>query len=251
MIICKNLNPFSPILCLDEWMRKCPPQGKDKHWVDGRSAKETAKHWLHTIPVEFRDILKCFNLNFEFCSPEYVSHFDKYTGNARNHDLLITAKTNNGENFIISVESKVDEEFGPTIGKYLNKIIEKKNNGENSNADKRIEDLRKAIFPNLSNSDFGDLKYQLLTAIVGTLAEAKKQDAKKAIFLVQTFISNNMKSNLHRQNQIDFDYLIKLLTSGKQEIIHDGDLVGPFTFPGNEFIPGDVELWVGKYGIKI
>jgi hypothetical protein len=251
MIICKNLTKTDSISTLNEWFLNCSPQGKIKQWKNGRSAKETAKHWLYTIPLEFRDILKCFKLDFKLCSPEHVSYFDKYTGNGRNHDLLINATNPNREKFIISVESKVDEEFGPTIGKYLDKIQKKKNNGQNSNADKRIEDLRKAIFPNISISDFGELKYQLLTAIAGTLAEAKKQEAKKAVFLVQTFISNNMKSKLHRQNQLDFDYLIKLLTNGKQEIIHDGDLVGPFTFPGNEFIPDNVELWVGKYDVKI
>lgn len=250
MKICKNLNPANPINSLIDWESECTPQGKDKHWVDGRSAKETAKHWLHTIPAEFRDILKCFNLKFELCSPEHVSKLDNYKGNARNHDLLITATDQNGEKFIISVESKVDEPFDLTVEGRREAAMADIFKNPRSKAQYRINDLLEAIFVK-PNAKHEELRYQLLTAIAGTLAEAKKQDAKKAIFLVQTFISNNMKSKLHRQNQMDFDYLIKLLTSGKQEIIHDGDLVGPFTFPGNEFIPGDVELWVGKYGVKL
>lgn len=250
MIICKNLNPANPINTLSEWGSECPPQGKSKQWKDGRSAKETAKQWLQTIPVEFCEILKSFKLNYEYCSPEHVSKLDNFKGNARNHDLLITATDPNGEKFVISVESKVDEPFDVTVEERREAAMASLIKNPRSKAQARVNNLLDAIFvkPDFKHEA---LRYQLLTAIAGTLAEAKKQEAKKAIFLVQTFISNNMKSKLHRQNQLDFDYLIKLLTNGNQEIIHDGDLVGPFTFPGNDFIPGDVELWVGKYAIKL
>lgn len=251
MNICKNLNPFDTINTLDEWKTECPPQRKDLHWKDGRSAMETAKHWLHLIPKEFRDLLKCFNLYYERCSPEFVTKLDTYTGNGRNHDLLIIAHDGKKEDVVISIESKVDESFGKTIGGYYLEIEKKKQNGESTNADKRIELLRNAIFPKIKPETFKLLRYQLLIAIAGILIEAKRQRARKAIFLVQTFISENMSSKLHRQNQRDLDFFMELISDGNHCIVHDNDLFGPFLFAGNEFIPDDVELWIGKYSIRI
>ncbi len=212
---------------------------------------ETAKHWVYTIPQAFSNLLKCFHLEYKTCSPEYVSYFDSFTGNGRNHDLLITAQDKNDSRIIISVESKVDEKFGITIDEYLAEISKKKAKGENTNADKRIDLLQKALFANPNDTQISKLRYQLLTAIAGTLSEAKKQDASKAIFVVQTFLSHEMDSKRHRQNQRDLDYFLEVFTHGTQKIIHDGDLLGPFTVPGNEFIPGVVELWIGKYSVKI
>jgi hypothetical protein len=33
------------ISTVDEWFEYAPPVGQEKHWVDGRSAKEVAKAW--------------------------------------------------------------------------------------------------------------------------------------------------------------------------------------------------------------
>ena len=250
MKICKNWNQENTIYTLDEWFSKCPPQGKEKHWVNGRSAKETAKHWLYIIPNEFRDILKCFQLKYELCSPEYVTEFDNYN-NGRNHDLLIIAKDQKKEKVVVSVESKVDEPFDKTIGSYLRIIERMIKNGEATNAGLRIKKLKEAIFPTINQTVFKLLRYQLLTAVAGTLVEAKNQKAKKAIFLVQPFVSSNMDSKKHRQNQRDLDYFMEVISKGKHCIIHDNDLFGPFKFNGNEFIPNDVELWIGKYSIEI
>lgn len=251
MKICKDLNPNKPINSLADWFSMCPPQRGENHWVDGRSAKETAKHWLHVIPKEFRDLLKCFNLEYELCSPEFVTRFDDFPGNGRNHDLLIIAKDQKQEKVVVSIESKVDESFGQTIGTYLRAIERRIENGEVTNAGFRIEQLKEAIFPTIDQPVFESLRYQLLTAIAGTLAEAKNQQSKKAIFLVQTFVSPNMDSKKHRQNQRDLDHFLEVISEGRHRIIHDNDLYGPFIFAGNEFIPNDVELWIGKYSIGI
>lgn len=250
MIICKKLDTKDTISSIEEWYSKCPPKDKKKHWKVGRSAMETAKHWLYVIPQEFREILKCFNLEFELCSPEFVTEFDNYN-NGRNHDLLLVAKDQKNEKVVVSVESKVDENFDKTVGSYLLSIERKLQNSEVTNASFRIEKLKESIFPKVSKAVFELLRYQLLTAVAGTLREAKIQGAKKAIFLVQTFVSSNMDSKKHRQNQRDLDRFLEVISEGKHRIIHDNDLYGPFKFPGNEFIPDDVELWIGKYSIGI
>lgn len=250
MIICTKLRSNDSIVSLLEWHFECPPKSK-VHWQPDHSAMETAKLWLNGIPIEFKQILKGFDLEFEQCSPEFVTRFDNFSGNGRNHDLLILAKNKKDGKVIISVESKVDESYGQTIGPYLKSISCKKDNGQNSNADQRIEELRKAIFPQLETNEFEFLRYQLLTAVAGTLAEAKIQGAKKAIFLVQTLKTSVLNEAKNRNNQRDLDYFIRAISNGEYPNIHDNDLFGSFKFTGNEFIPDDVELWIGKYSVVI
>ena len=265
MIICKNLEINYPIRTIEEWFSKCPPQGKLKHWVDGRSAKETAKHWLHTIPVQFLDLLNDFNLRFEKCSPEYVSKIDNYKGNGRNHDLLIIAENKLSEKVVISIESKVDEPFGETIKeRFIAADIELKKNPR-SKALNRIQelcdavyektdreplDLRKAILEN-TNQEKLDLRYQLFTAVAGTIAAAEEHGAQAAVFVVQTFISAEIDIKKYAQNQEDLNKFVEYLSNGKHKIIHSGKPLNMGRLHGNKFIRDNIELYIGKIDIKI
>lgn len=250
MIRCKDLVVNDHIGSLNEWFFKCPPEGKEIHWKDGRSAKETAKHWVYTIPQEFKNILKTFKLDFKMCSPEFVTHFDKNGGNGRNHDLLIIAENETKETIVISVESKVDEEFDKTIDERIKAAKVELIKKPKSKALKRIEELRLSIFGKIDDNQL-PLRYQLLTAVAGTLAEAKKQKAVKAIFIVQTFWSDEMNRAKHQQNQLDLDRFVNYLTSNEHSEIEEGKLVGSIMVTGNKFIPNNIELLIGKYVIKI
>lgn len=247
MIICKDLEQTNPIITIADWYRLCPPQSKDKHWKDGRSAKETAKHWINGAPIEYIDTIKPLKVCTEIVSPEYVSHFDKNGGNGRNHDLLILDTANK---IVVGIESKVDEAFDKTVEKRYNDAIIEKSNNNASKAKERVEELVTTLF-NQKNDVTNQLKYQLLTSVAGTIAEAKKNHCKKAVFLVQTFLSQQMDSKKHRQNQRDLDLFIEAISNGRFKIIHDGDLLHIGNVPGNEFIPNDVELYIGKYSIML
>ena len=251
MIRCKDLDETNKIDCIYQWFEKCPPQGKLKHWKDGRSAKETAKHWLLTIPQPFKDILKSFNITYKTCSPEYVTKLDNYRGNARNHDLLILGETQHNEKIVIAIESKVDESFGETISNTIKEAEKRISEIPSSNGLNRIKDLRLAIFGQ-EKIDQLDLMYQLLTALAGTIAEAKKQKSKKAIFIVQTFVSKEINKIKHEKNQQDLDDFIKYFTLGKYCSINEGEILGPLRIIGNNvFITNDIDLWIGKYTINI
>lgn len=252
MIRCKNLDVTNKIDCLYQWFDKCPPKGGLNQWKDERSAKETAKHWLYTIPASFKEILKSHDLKYNVCSPEFVTIFDNYgkKSNGRNHDLVILAKNALKKSVLVSVESKADETFAETI---LDTIIAAEirfQNNPNSEGLKRIEDLRLAIFGILNNEQL-PLRYQLLTAIAGTFSEARLQKSKRAIFLVQTFVFDGINKRQHQQNQDDLNSFVKYLTKGDFPIVEEGKLVGPIKVPGNKFIPNDIELWIGKYQIEI
>jgi hypothetical protein len=249
MKICRNLTLSDNISSIEEWFNKCPPQRGILQWRDGRSAKETAKHWINGIPKPFTDLFKGFELEFKVCSPEYVSDFDNLKGNGRNHDLLIIANDPAKNQVVISVESKVDESFGNTIGDYMDDIQKKNENNIPTKANKRILALKDAIIPNVLNQEINKLRYQLLTAVAGTLSEAKKQNAKSAFFIVQTFFTETIDQVKHKINQTDLDYFVDTISNGKFKSVIDGALIGPMRAQGNEFIPNNIDLWIGKYSL--
>ena len=249
MKICKNLIISDGISTIEEWFKKCPPQRGILQWQDGRSAKETAKHWINDVPQPFTDLFKGFRFEFQLCSPEYVSEFDDLRGNGRNHDLLIIAKDLGGNRIVVSVESKVDEPFGKTLADYMDDIQKKRDNNITTQSDKRILALKNAILPNISIQEFNKLRYQLLTAVAGTLSEAKKRNAKSAIFVVQTIFTNKIDPFKHQINQTDLDRFVDAISNGMFKNLKDGTLIGPMRVQGNNFIPNIVDLWIGKYSL--
>lgn len=251
MIRCKNLDKCDSIETIHEWFYKCPPKGKEKHWKNGRSAKETAKHWVHTIPKQFLETLKDKEYSYELCSPEYVTKFDNYKGEGRNHDLLLIAKDKEGKKVVISIESKADEPFGDSIDKRIKAAENTKNKNDNSRALERIEDLRLALFRELNDNQL-DLRYQLLTALAGTIAEAKIKSANTAFFLVQTFVSDEINIEKHNQNQSDLNNFLNVFIKDKHSKIENNEVLGPFKIgTNNEFLSSEIDLWIGKYEIGI
>jgi len=252
MIRCEKLDANSKIESLCEWFYKCPPQGKLKHWKDGRSAKETAKHWLHTIPQPFKNLLEPKQMKYMLCSPELVSKFDAYGGNGRNHDLLIIAINKDSKKVVISIESKVDEPFGDTVEKTKEAAEKTKQEKPTSMALERIEGLRKDLFGELQEDQLG-LMYQLLTAVAGTIAEAKKQGAKSAYFLIQTFVSDEIVYEKYLQNQMALNNFLKVFTKTEDVKLEKDTVLGPFKIgkSNNDYLSDKIDLWIGKYDIKI
>lgn len=249
MIRCKNLDVSNRIETIHEWFYKCPPKGKEKQWKDGRSSKETAKHWIHTIPQPFLEILKDKGLSYEFCSPEYVTKFDAYKGEGRNHDLLILAKNEGNHNVVISIESKADEAFGDSVKKTIEAAKFAKEKNSNSRAFDRIEDLRKGLFCELHDNQL-NLMYQLLTAVAGTIAEAKAQNATTAFFLVQTFVEK--ENSKHITNKEALNNFLKVFIKQEDAKIENNEVIGPFRITSNnEYLSDSIDLWIGKYEIKI
>lgn len=250
MIRCEKLDAKSKIRSLCEWYDRCPPKGKLKQWKEGRSAKETAKHWVHTIPQPFKDLLKPLELKYTLCSPEYETKFDSYR-NGRNHDLLILAKNKESDTVVISIESKADESFGDTVAKTKIAAQIAKDKNPNSKALERILELQIALFGKEDNNQ-QDLRYQQLTAVAGTIAEAKLQKAKSAFFLIQTFISDEIDKKKHNQNKDDLDKFLTIFSKSRKTIVINNELLGPFRIPtNNKYLSDTIDLWIGKYDLEI
>lgn len=234
------------ILTIDDWALKCPPASK-KHWVAGRSAMETAKVWLNGPPKEFLHLFGN-DITVEQVYPEHKSKFDTYKGNTRNHDLLIIGKNTKGKKIVVCVESKVDESFGKTLHSQIKGAEKALKSNERSKAKQRIEDLRIALFGELSDKQL-NLRYQLITAIAGAITEAEKQGVEKVYFVVQTFLSGKLNFENHKVNQQDLDSFIEQLSKSQYRNIQNNSIVGPCRVPGNNYINKNIDLYLCKIEI--
>ena len=166
---------------LEDWEKFAPPKKTEIQWKDGRSAKELAKYIVQAegyIPKEIEEILLTIGCNQDiiFCGePEVVTRLTG-KGEGRNHDLLLIQDNE----FVVGIEAKADEPLGKLISKELSSkdISENKIN--------RINSLYKDIYGSCLCDNL-DVRYQLLTATVGTLIEAEKFKASKALLIIITF----------------------------------------------------------------
>ncbi len=120
-----------------------------------------------------------------------------------------------------------------------------------SMAVERIEGLRMDLFGELEEDQLG-LMYQLLTAVAGTIAEAKKQGAKSAYFLIQTFVSDEIVYEKHLQNQMALNNFLKVFTKTENIKLERDKVLGPFSIStNNDYLSSKIDLWIGKYEIEI
>ncbi len=254
MIICRNLNRKDSIISIDEWFQKCPPEKGLKHWRDGRSAKELAKYWcndISTTPIELKGLLeghKDFtDIQIDIGSPEYETRFDQF-GKGRIHDLLLIGEQNKSK-VIIGIEAKVDESFGnDTVKGYYLKSILKRINGEGTNVPNRIEQLLTALFRKPITLEILDIMYQLIHSTAGLLAESKEQSVKKALFIVNNFVTENTNEIKKKENLTHLNYFVKNISDSKYNL-DDDRIIGPLRVPGNDYIPSNVDLYIGKLDI--
>lgn len=174
---------------LNDWQEYAGPVDPIKQWVDKRSAKEFARYMLSNkgkIPFEVEKELKDITKSKEFILyPEFLTGFAKYNMGSRgprHHDGLLI-----GKDIVVGIEAKADEALD---NKYLSEYDATKN---------RYKNISKHIFGDLPNKH-KDIRYQLVSATMGTLIEAYERGVKNAVLLIISFISNEKtkKENIDR-----------------------------------------------------
>lgn len=189
------------ITTLTDWKILAPPMGGDKHWRDGRSAKELARYITESLPQmpkELEQLLSGFSgadSAFNW-SAEYVTDFQKQgygRGNGRNHDLILY-----NDDVFVGIEAKADEPFGKkTIAQELVKAADNKK--------LRIDKLVSLVFGDETKNHLM-LHYQLLTACGGVLLEAKQRKLRNAVMLVLVFLKKGIgddgKPYYHEENRM-------------------------------------------------
>ncbi|MER2529764.1 MAG: hypothetical protein ABTR07_17710 [Candidatus Competibacter denitrificans] len=247
MSISKNGHP---ITSLDQWKQYAPPKSAH-HWVDGRSAKEVARAWLagggQALPGEIQAALVIHPrfgtvLTWD-CEPEAKLRFDCFPGEPRNSDLAVMATDSFGR-YVLAVEAKADETYGQTVASAFEASRKRQIKNQQSNGIARIKRLIRLLFrPCTANEPKArELRYQLLTAAAGAIAEAKRQGVSRAILLVHEFVTPGTRDNNHKRNAADLQKFLHRLSGRPFASLRDGQIYGPFSPPGE---PG-IELFVGK-----
>lgn len=188
---------------VDKWKVICPLKNPDVQWVDGASAKELAMEYVKNGSDSIESLLihngfpKAISLDIAY--PEYETRFDSY-GQGRVHDLLIKGTIDN-EPIIVAVKGKVNESFGTNkLSDYYFRAKVSNLNGINSNKTKRVEELLEFLFADDIPKKIGDIKYQLLTTLIGTIKEAEKQNVKKVFLVFQVFNSQRTEVKAVKRN---------------------------------------------------
>jgi len=236
-----------------EWSQLAGPK-KDIHWKDYRSAKEVAKAWFREevakIPTEIKTIIENsedFDLiTIEEVEPEALLYFDKFSGPS-NIDVLVKGSDKHGD-FIIGIEAKADESFSLFVKDIFSDALESKIETPNTKKIIRVEQLAQSLFSKRKGNGkkIGELRYQLLTGLAGTIAYANKSNIERAVFLIHEFNTPCTKNEKHQQNQLDLDNFVNRLTDGRIERVESSKLYGPIKISGKPLFDKLPDIYIGK-----
>ena len=236
---------------ITDWRAWTRPK-RDYQWRAGRSAMELARAWflapMPSCPREVSDLLashpRTAGLTLVEGIPEHVTSLPE-RGEGRNHDLLLLADGENGRT-VISVEAKVDESFGETIGTYWNKG---RRSATPTRAPERIEALLSMAFGASARPDtdpWRGLRYQLLTAVSGTAIEAARRQAAAAVVIVHEFRTESADGQNVAVNTEDFQSFVSaLLGLPPSEPVH-GRLYGAARLAPGPHLDRAVDVFIGK-----
>jgi hypothetical protein len=228
MKIVASNNPDQQIKAMDDWEKAFTKKDSMTHWKEGRSAHSLAKYFIEPTVENSNGIQKLKSLlsfigydDVDFISAEieHESRFDDFR-NGRMQDLFVKTRSN-GKYIPICIEAKVDEAFGDTMKtrhKAAETAVEK---NPNSQQLKRIENLLERYYALGESKDkkqipseLLNLRYQLIHALAGSLAEAKDGDVVLIPILVFHTDSYNEKTG--EKNKKDYHAFMESLKFEKQ-----------------------------------
>jgi len=203
---------------------------------------ELAKAWFPSgrlfAPPELMGILfshsRLHGLKLIRGIPELVTSLPE-RGEGRNHDLWLFGRTQR-ESVTICVEAKADEPFGNgTVAGYRKTALHRRERGESTRVPERIDALLEMI--GKPTPSWEAVRYQLLTAICGTILQAKHDSSNLAVFVVHEFRTDKTTAeNLQRNSE---DYARFLTVIGVPSRAYTGGyLQGPVTIQGMECLVG-------------
>jgi hypothetical protein len=178
-----------PLMSHAAWCKRV----SQKNRRAGTSAPTLAAVWAG--PVETFGALRgqpVFDgLALERIVVERESSFDDHSG-PRNHDLVLYGRLANDERVVVCIEAKAGESLGETVEQYRKAGEAKRQAQQSTAAPERLNSLLQRYLPNVDHSskNVGLLRYQLLSALAGTQAEAEASDARHAVLMLHTFLTD-------------------------------------------------------------
>lgn len=250
----------SSIRSIEDWRRFAPPKGRDRHWKDGRSAKELARAWCSVdgpcAPREFLELLSRLVSAEHLAAaegwPEHQVPIDDLPGEPPNIDLALVSDGHLGRT-VVCIEAKADEPFGEDILSLLNTAVVRIARDERTGAIERLQRLAESLLPSWEAGlpHLADIRYQLLTATAAALALAELHHAKVAAVVVHEFaIEGFVDAHKQRRNAHDLDQFIRRMTRGVRSSLSAGELVGPIASPSSDRDWRGVSLYIGKVTSK-
>lgn len=244
------------ITSVETWFEFAPPRGRDLHWRDGRSAKESAKAWCMNgqepaPPRELVDLLETVqqfeNIEFDVGYPEHRVSFDMIRGEPRNTDLAVKCLGQLGP-VGLSIEAKADESFSRTVGEEIASAAMQWAADERTGKIDRIRQLTEAVLPRHrpGQAPLAEIRYQLLTAIAGTWAFAAQVGASTAVLVIHEFIGATAIPGRIEQNERDLDRVVRRITRDAVHHVAMGTMIGPLPVPASEDWQGVTEWYLGK-----
>lgn len=253
------------ISTVKEWLQWAGPLRGEKQWADGRSAKEVAKAWcaegIVSVPPDLQALLDSNATLGAFRAatviPELSTPLGDVPRGARRHDLVILGLDSAGRKTLVGVEAKADEPFDAPVAKR----IEQARNAAAKAAAEQREDAsaqipriemfarallaRDAFTPDGEVDDVvGELPYQLLAGLAGTLIEAQRRGADQSAFVVHAFHSDTLDKERVKANDAGFARFLTALPHGSEVTARYGTLHGPLAVPGSKTIPA-MPLYIG------
>ncbi|MDO9410085.1 hypothetical protein [Patulibacter sp.] len=221
--ICSKTTPAETISSLEDWQRLASTPGK---WAAGYSAMELARLWLTDAgPATTAEALRgAFDgLTIECGQAEAQVSFDRHPGGVRNHDVLAHGRTADGA-VVVGIEGKVNETLDETVDEKYAKAKATRDAGKNTNLDTRVDELLAGIFGRGIAEDptLGALRYQLLSAVAGTVAAADDNTIGAAV-VVHLISTPQAKPEKFADTRAAVDAFAAALGCPQE-----GPLVGPF-----------------------
>jgi hypothetical protein len=181
------------------------------------------------------------------------------TRGPRCHDLVLRGEQD-GCTVIICIEAKADESFGGKVAEELRKARQR----PVTKFPERLDWLTRSLLglPAFKDDQFlvlsgavANLQYQLLSAVGGTLLEARLQGASKAVFIVHEFRTTSTVDTKMDDNAKALNGFLHLLQSANHRCVEcleltSGQIAGPISIldrPAATIkLPCDIPLFIGK-----
>lgn len=137
--------------------------------------------------------------------PSNASLTSIHSGGPRHHDLVAHGALANGETVIVCVEAKAGEDLDRTVERYTRHAQNRRAKGETTNAPERIAALLKRYVPYDSAEQRVRLvRYQFLSALAGTEAEAAYAGADHAVLMLHDFITDQRCADKTSEHAVDW-----------------------------------------------
>ena len=258
-----------PIRSFSDWEKRAlPPEHKERQWKEGRSEFELGRIWTANgepaVPSELMQLLDSHEATRRTVILSGITQHETALpfGNRgpRCHDLALRGEQD-GCVVTVCIEAKADEPFGGTVAEELRKAKKR----PVTRFPERLDWLTRSLLglPAFEHDQFlvlsdivANLAYQLLSAIGGTLLEARLQGASKAVFIVHEFRTLSTVDAKMDDNANALNGFLRLLQSanrgsGEDLKLAGGHIVGPISVTdravaGSSKVPCNIPLFIGK-----